>query len=129
MRLSRRFYGVVLLALCCAAVTHAQTEPARPLATRQNFFTIPFSAPQHVQGRPVEVHLYVSADQGRSWQLYDRQTAGTGKFDFRAQRDGEYWFASRTVTNVVPNVGQAYRQEVRDLVDTVTRALELTARR
>ena len=117
-----------LIALsCCAPGVHAQTQNAEPLATRQNFFTIPFSAPRVVQGRPVEVHLYVSADRGQSWKLYDRQTAGTGKFDFRAQRDGEYWFASRTVAQAMPSYQQAYRPELRVLIDTVSPELELSA--
>ena len=97
------------------------------MATRQNFFTIPFSAPSTVGGRPVEVHLYVSADRGRHWQLYGRERPGAGKFDFRAQRDGEYWFASRTVGTGGQPTQQIGRPELRVLIDTVSPQIDLTA--
>lgn len=128
MRPWRNYVLTTLAALLCAAGgAHGQTDSGQPLATRQNFFTIPFSAPAYSGGQPVEVHLYVSADQGRSWNLYSRENAGSGKFDFRAQRDGEYWFASRTVTPLAPTIQQIQRPELRVLIDTVSPQLELSA--
>jgi hypothetical protein len=63
---------------------------------RQAVFAIPFAVPQAEQTGQ-EVLLFVSADQGRTWNLYARQSAALGQFAFQAARDGEYWFASHTV--------------------------------
>ena len=65
-----------------------------------------------------EVELLVSKDRGRRWHSAARQPVETGKFAFRADTDGEYWFAFRTITltgNVSPMVGQP---ALRVLVDT-----------
>ena len=60
-------------------------------------FTIPFEI-----GGPAnairEVELLVSKDRGKSWQFVARQPVETGKFAFRANTDGEYWFSFRTIT-------------------------------
>ncbi len=112
--------------VCAVGPAQAPVENAQPLATRQNFFTIPFSVPNPASA--AEVHLYVSADQGRTWQLYTREQPTSGKFQFRAQRDGEYWFASRTLYPqgyAQPPLPQ--RAELRVLIDTVSPHLDLTA--
>ena len=60
-------------------------------------FTIPFEIAGTASAIR-EVELLVSRDRGRSWQFVDRQTIETGKFVFRADTDGEYCFAFRTIT-------------------------------
>lgn len=42
-----------------------------------------------------EVHLYVSADRGVTWQLYEQITPDKQAFTFVAKKAGEYWFAPR----------------------------------
>ena len=42
-----------------------------------------------------EVHLYVSADRGKTWQLYEAITPDKQSFTFVAKKNGEYWFAPR----------------------------------
>jgi hypothetical protein len=42
-----------------------------------------------------EVQLWVSADRGKSWQLYESITPATDAFTFVAKKPGEYWFAPR----------------------------------
>ena len=97
-------------------------------ATRQGEFAIPFSIDSRVS-QPVEVHLYVSTDQGRNWQLHARQRPSAGHFVFRAAADGEYWFASRTLDGTPRNQSRAApRPELRVVVDTVSPQLELSAR-
>ncbi len=54
-------------------------------ATRQNVFAIPFSVDRRI-AQPVEVHLYVSSDQGVTWQLAGQQPPAARQFSFRAQR-------------------------------------------
>ena len=108
----------------------AMQNPTPPMiATRQEFFTIPFSVPtSSAADSPVEVRLFVSSDQGKSWQLFSRQHPGAGKFEFRALRDGEYWFASRTIdrTGQVRPARQ-YEAELRVTIDTVSPQLDLVA--
>ena len=45
------------------------------------------------------MHLYISVNQGRDWEVYAREPGPQGKFDFRAPREGPYWFCSRTMDN------------------------------
>lgn len=132
------------LASVCAQATgptnQGAGQPQTPfIATRQLGFAIPFTSPGSDPN--LEVHLYVSEDRGQSWRLFDRQSstkppAGaatkpvsphSGQFDFRASRDGEYWFASRTVDlrrrydppqNMLP--------EMRVLIDTLEPKIDLT---
>ena len=63
-----------------------------------------------------EVELFVSKDRGRNWQFVARQPVESGKFPFRADTDGEYWFAFRTITST-GDMGQA-RVECRVLINT-----------
>ena len=61
-------------------------------------FSIPFSVDAS-GGSPVEVHLFVSRGPDDAWQLLDRKRPGeAGKqFQFEANQDGEFWFATRTI--------------------------------
>ncbi|MCP3695474.1 MAG: hypothetical protein GY917_24960, partial [Planctomycetaceae bacterium] len=67
-----------------------------PMITRHTRLNIPFAVNKSVQ-QATEVLLYVSVNQGRDWEIYARQQAGQGQFDFRAPREGSYWFCSRTM--------------------------------
>ncbi len=96
-------------------------------ATRQNVFAIPFSVDRRVT-QPVEVHLFVSTDQGASWQLSSRQPPAARQFSFRARGDGEYWFASRTVdANQRTTNQESLKPELRVVVDTTKPQIECTA--
>ena len=58
-----------------------------------------------------EVELLVSKDRGRRWHAVARQPVESGKFAFRADSNGEHWFAFRTATaigNVAPFNGQPH---------------------
>jgi len=65
-----------------------------------------------------EVELLVSQDRGRSWNIVARQPVETGKFAFRADSDGEYWFAFRTITSAGTPNSMTGHPELRVLVDT-----------
>ncbi|MCA9271195.1 MAG: hypothetical protein KDA41_22085, partial [Planctomycetales bacterium] len=131
MRAASVLIALVSVALCLPAACAQQATGAstdRPLATRQNFFTIPFTAPAGRTGAPLEVQLFVSSDHGRNWQLYGRQQPGAGKFQFRAGSDGEYWFASRTIdAQGIPQPTQAHQAELKVVVDTTSPQLDLEA--
>jgi hypothetical protein len=83
-----------LLLLSPAAAQQPEAQP-RTEYCRWRDFHIPFNASDP---RVVRIHLYVSEDQGRTW-VY-RATAeparGHRYFEFRADREGWYWFATQT---------------------------------
>lgn len=79
-----------------ASRASAQPSSQDAIVVRQTSFNIPFSVPA-TEARPVQIQLYVSADRGRNWRLYDQLPPDAGRFPFRAQADGEYWFALRTL--------------------------------
>jgi hypothetical protein len=101
-----------------------------PIPTRQTVFSIPFQIDRvaHPANAPVEIRLYVSADRGASWQIYDRVAPEQGHFLFRAPADGPYWFILRTLDRS----GQLRPQRVDGpglcvLVDTALPQLQLDA--
>lgn len=59
-------------------------------------FRIPFQ-PDSGERRLRQVQLYVSTNQGQSWQAAGAAAPEQRYFEFRAPQDGLYWFAVRTV--------------------------------
>ncbi len=99
MRLELLAWGIGVLAMLCQTGAAAPAAPAAPIVTHQALFAIPFRVEPTADAarRPVEVHLYVSTDRGAHWQLYFKTPPTKQQFQFRATKDGEYWFAIRTV--------------------------------
>src|SRR4051794_36815238 len=88
---------MLVLTPLVAAAQADSAPPKPPTATRYRSFTIPVSVDRGGDYQPVEVHLLVSADQGKTWSTYARQKADASGFAFQARDDGEYSFASRTI--------------------------------
>jgi hypothetical protein len=44
----------------------------------------------------VEVQLHVSEDRGANWKMAQKTAPRAHRFEFRAPKDGEYWFMCRT---------------------------------
>ncbi|MCS7304194.1 MAG: hypothetical protein NZ602_03680 [Thermoguttaceae bacterium] len=108
----------------------ASKELPQPIVTRQTVFAIPFHLvpAQDSSQQAVEVHLYVSTDQGRRWQLYQRVRPTEGQFLVRTTGEGEYWFLVRTVDRAGRVRPQGPPQpEMRVVVDTTPPHLSLTA--
>ncbi|WP_145089358.1 hypothetical protein [Rosistilla carotiformis] len=59
-------------------------------------FDIPFSV-ERTGAQPVEVQLFVSRDQGKTWKFFARQPANESGFPFQAPEDGDFWFSTRTI--------------------------------
>lgn len=102
------------------------------VCTRQSEFYIPFRVDPTLRGlqAPVEVQLHVSTDRGQSWQLYTSARPDSGRFLFRAPRDGLYWFLVRTrngLGRIEPTTPPA--PELMVLVDTEAPRLEFRAER
>lgn len=110
-------------------------DPSLPpiVAARQRSFVIPFRVappPPGLKELP-QVDLHVSTDQGRTWQVRVSAKVNEHGFRFRADEDGEYWFAvrPRPKTKAAPSPADraAIQPELRVLVDTIPPELELSA--
>ncbi len=89
--------GVLVAVL--AAVGEAAPIPAGPVYTNKPRFKIPFrydAAEMQTLGAK-EIRLYVSRDRGVNWQLIQSVSPDSGKFNFQAPADGEYWFNVKTL--------------------------------
>jgi len=126
-------FGVLAMSAGLALAAPIPTEQLpEPIATRQNLFSIPFriDRPQDPAAAPVEVHLYVSEDQGAAWHLAGKTDPQRSSVTFRAPHDGEYWFSIRTMDRqgrLRPDQNAA--PELRVVVDTIPPRLELSASR
>lgn len=87
----------VLVCLLQATVDAQQTDGPKVVVTRLNAFGVPFKINAD-DGAFVEVQLYMSRDQGRTWSFFARQTTDKTEFPFQADGDGEYWFALKTLS-------------------------------
>ncbi len=86
----------LLIAVLPAAAAHAQPFHNGVLYSQQPSFRIPFNIEGNDR-RPQEIQLWVSEDQGQSWRKAGTAVPEQRGFDFRADRDGMYWFVPRTV--------------------------------
>jgi hypothetical protein len=97
----------------------------KKLATNLKGFGIPFRINADDESF-IEVQLYLSTDQGKTWRFHDRQTTDKAEFPFQAQGDGEYWFAIKTLNRnrqLIPEGKPA--AELIIIVDTVLPELEI----
>ncbi len=70
-----------------------------PVHTRRAEFRIPFAFDRDDDGRrgAQEVQLYVSTDRGETWRHVQSAPPAEQRFRYRAGKDGEHWFAVRTL--------------------------------
>lgn len=129
-----RKIGLTLCGILAAlqATGSFAVEPASDvLLTRKREFRIPFQVdpPEQPDQQPVEIQLYANDTQGReAWPMVDRQPADSGGFVFTAPKDGEYWFAVRTLDRagrLLPEQVGATEPELKVIVDATPPALEL----
>jgi hypothetical protein len=97
--LPRWRFALVLLALLLPLFPcRAQPGSAAQVPTfysQKPGFRIPFQT--DVGSRIRRLQLYVSEDQGRTWQATAEAQPGEHGFDFQARHDGWYWFSVRTI--------------------------------
>ena len=117
---------VALLAPVIAPPTRAAPVP-QGTQPRQTFsdspaFRIPFNITDPAMLQQIaEVHLYVSADRGLSWEYAGATAPNQMAFPFRADHDGEFWFAVRTrdrQDRLYPPDMDQVRPKLRVVVDT-----------
>jgi hypothetical protein len=95
---------------------------------KKRSFRIPFHVDEEGRSRLKEVQLWVSEDSGFNWEPKSRTTPDLGKFTFRTNHDGEFWFATRTLTvdnEYSPPMSQTAEPSMRVIVDTLPPSLVL----
>jgi len=103
------------------------TTTGKIIHTRLSGFSIPFKV-NSSNDAFVEVHLYTSANQGATWEFYNRQPTDASEFPFQANGAGEYWFAIKTLDRNRRLIPEGDPQpELRIIVDTTKPQLEMTA--
>lgn len=106
--------------LTAVSAGYSQPPGNRLIYTRQPVFRIPFETDAG-ERRLQEVQLYVSEDRGQTWKESARVPPEQRGFNFRAERDGLYWFTVRTVDfsgRANPATVQGVRPQLEVFVDT-----------
>src|SRR5438093_1782603 len=85
---------VALLGWGTTAPVQGQESVGGILYSRYRQFRIPF---QVGQPRLKQLQLYVSSDQGKTWQPSATAPPDQGHFRFLSDRDGLFWFAVQTL--------------------------------
>ena len=95
---------------------------------KKRSFRIPFKIDAEGRARLKEIQLWVSEDSGFHWEPKSKTTPDLGKFTFRTSHDGEFWFATRTLTvedEYSPPMNQTVEPSMKVVVDTVPPSLVL----
>ena len=98
-----RFVNCVVIS-CCAFLVLCLSAPvgsadAGPDVIRVNArqFQIPVEIQRGQRPNIKELQLYVSADQGKTWQQAASVRSDAKAFSFEAPREGTYWFNVRVI--------------------------------
>jgi hypothetical protein len=119
----------LVLAMSPAAPAAPPGQPKAPLVpSKQRSFRIPFNIDPADRPRYKQVQLWVSSDNGEHWEKVDTTTPDRPSFTFKAPRDGEFWFAVRTLdvkNRLIPADDADVEPNMKVLVDTVPPKLTL----
>jgi hypothetical protein len=126
-------------ALCLAvllggatAILEAAPPAPKPIHTNKPKFRIPFNfdAAEIQRLGAKEIQLFGSIDDGAHWQKLQVVSPQAGRFNFEANRDGEYWFTVRTLDakNELHPADDELEAGLRVIVDTTPPQLELGLR-
>ena len=91
-----------------------------PIYWKQQLFLIPYQWGAAAQTQAARsVSLFLSKDRGVSWQKISDARPDVRSFNYRAEGDGEYWFAVRTLDQYNRWLPEGpYKAELRVIVDT-----------
>lgn len=118
--------GTLLFAAAPAAL--AQSGGTGVVYSNKVRFAIPFKSDDSEIQRlgSEEIRLFVSVDRGGNWHQVQAVKPSARRFTVQAPKDGEYWFAVRTVDRDGQlHPAAAFSPELRVLVDTSPPSLEL----
>jgi hypothetical protein len=124
-----RKWCVLLAALAGAwlAASAPGQDVGGVIPSRFRTFRIPFNVGPG-GGQIRQVQLYVSTDQGQTWQASATSPPDQRFFRFVAERDGLYWFAVQTLdldNRVNPPTMQGAQPSLKVMVDTAAPTVQL----
>lgn len=96
--LGTSFAGLVTFATAFAAPAPQESAKASEYFVKLREFQIPFNAPASKEIS--SVRLFVSPDEGKSWQLHETVPRTSEGFSFRAAAEGRYLFQLQTVNEL-----------------------------
>ncbi|AMV36116.1 hypothetical protein [Planctomyces sp. SH-PL62] len=106
----------------------ADDDAIAPIYHKERSFRIPFDLGGQDLDRIKELQLWASEDAGFHWASVSRTTPDQKVFTFRARRDGEYWFAVRTMSSTgqfSPASDDTIKPGLKVIVDTLAPTLVL----
>jgi hypothetical protein len=118
-----------LLAGGLALLDARAQEPAGAIFFQHRQFKIPFKNDQRSLGI-TQVRLYVSNDQGKTWQVAATAAPEEQAFRFSTPTDGFFYFAVQTVDkkgNLDPPKVESLRPNLRVIVDTTPPSIRAQA--
>jgi hypothetical protein len=121
--------GLFALSATTAAPVFAASGP-ETLYHNSRLFRIPFNIFPDDRPQIREVQLWVSEDRGYQWKQWTATTPDKPAFTFRAPKDGEYWFAVRTLNlkgEVFPPRDKTVEPSMKVVVDTRPPKIELAS--
>ncbi len=115
------------------AFSQTNTKPDSPFGSSAKYKTVAtnlrqFGVPFQINAADdsfIEVQLYLSRDQGKTWRFQGRQATDQQEFPFEADADGEYWFSLKTLNRdrkLVPDGDPEIDLSI--IVDTVKPTLD-----
>jgi hypothetical protein len=117
------------LALGTSARAFPQDKPkVQVVPTNRRAFRIPFNINPADRARYKQVQLVASSDGGGHWEKIDATTPDRPSFTFKAPRDGEFWFAVRTLdtkNRLSPPDDAEIEPNMKVVVDTVPPQIDL----
>ncbi len=87
--------------------SEGRTPQPKRLYHKSRSFRIPLTIDPAERARLQEVQLFVSDDSGYTWHPRSRTTPDRPYFTFKGTRDGEYWFAVRSIAKDGTDTGQS----------------------
>ena len=119
------------LATGIVALAAPQDKPqVRLVPTNRREFGIPFNIDPREQARYKKIQLLASSDFGSHWEIIDETLPNRPSFRFKGPKDGEYWFAVRTVdtkNRVSPPANEDVVPAMKVMIDTVPPVVHLEA--
>jgi hypothetical protein len=122
IRLAWAGLGVALaLGTAVSAAEPSATGAVPVIEHNSRSFRIPFNFDPEQKSEIKEIVLFVSEDQGRTWNPVERSDPDARAIAFKATQDGEFWFAVQTVSKegrLYPPSTAAIEPKMKVVVDT-----------
>src|SRR5262245_34647591 len=91
-----RTISLVIVLLFNSFLCAQQPTAPRKVHTNRPYFSVPLKIEDADRAKIAAIKCYVKPPGG-SWMVTDTGDAQTGRFNYQANDDGEYWFSFATI--------------------------------